>query len=61
MSEAENHECPRAKRARLDEGTVANGKRNNEEMLKEKLKEFHVLDEVEGDEDMSDNDGNFHF
>lgn len=58
MSESQNNgECPMAKRARLDEGGGANGQSNNEEMLKEKLKEFHVLDEIDGDDDLSENEG----
>lgn len=44
-------ECPMAKRPKLDPSL--NG---NNELLKESLKEFHVLDEVEGDE-MTDDDG----
>lgn len=51
-------ECPVAKRPKLDE---ANGQNNEEEDLKEKLKEFHVLDEVEGDDGGSDDGGSYHF
>lgn len=45
------NECPMAKRPKLDPSL--NG---NNDLLKESLKEFHVLDEVDGDE-LSEDDG----
>lgn len=53
---SQKEDCPLSKRFRSDEGT--NGLASNQEILKESLKEFHVLDEVEGDENMLDDEGN---
>lgn len=53
---SQKEDCPLSKRFKRDAGT--NGLTGNQEFLKESLKEFHVLDEVEGDENMLDDEGN---
>lgn len=58
MSQNKDQSCPMAKRARLNIGTSVNEKTSNEDILKENLKKFHVLDEINVDENMSDNEGN---
>lgn len=66
-------ECPMAKRLKLDEGNGSNSTDSddmkftgddidmldNESSLETKLRQFDVLDEVQGDESGSEGSGNF--
>ncbi|XP_063706416.1 microprocessor complex subunit DGCR8 [Culicoides brevitarsis] len=51
MNDGENVECPMMKRQKVFQNDM-----NADDHLKESLKEFHVLDEVDGDEDVSENE-----